>query len=193
MDELGKRVTREPVADATEQVQDAAVPVGIADGQEHGVDPRSVTAARITAIPWIAGIALAPFVIVTLVWALGGGIPNWLYSLLASGWVAITGCALFSGYAWPALRFRRLSYCVDETGVRIRRGVLWRKVISMPASRVQHTDVSQGPVQRHFEIATLTVYTAGTLGASVSLSGLEHGVAQRLREHLLPDPQVNAG
>ena len=192
MDELEKRGTPEPVDDAAEQVQDAAVPVGIVDGQEHRVDPRSVTAARITAMPWIAGIALAPFVIVTLVWALRGGIPNWLYSLLASGWVVITGCALFIGYAWPALRFRHLSYCVDETGVRIRRGVLWRKVISMPTSRVQHTDVSQGPVQRRFEIATLTVHTAGTVGASVSLSGLEHGVAQRLRDHLLPDPQVNA-
>ena len=82
---------------------------------------------------------------------------------------------------------RRLRYRVDESGVRIRRGVLWRKVISIPTSRVQHTDVSQGPLQRRYELATLTVHTAGTQGASIALSGLEHGVAKRLRDHLLPD------
>jgi hypothetical protein len=163
-----------------------AVEVSIIDGEEHAVDPRSMFVARLVGIPTIACIALVPFVGVTIGWALGG-VPTWLYVPLLLGWVVITGCALLIGYKWPELHHRHLRYRVDGAGVRIRSGVLWRKVVSIPTSRVQHTDVSQGPAQRNYGIATLTVYTAGTEGASIALSGLEHGVAKRLRDHLLPD------
>ncbi len=94
-------------------------------------------------------------------------------------------------YKWPAARHKSLRYLVDEGGLRIRRGVFWRKVIWIPMSRVQHTDVSQGPVQRPFGLATLTVHTAGTAGASISLAGLEHGIATRLCDHLRPDPATD--
>jgi membrane protein YdbS with pleckstrin-like domain len=162
----------------------------IIDGREHSVDERSVTAARIVSIPTILVVATGPFFGITLGWALGG-IPDIVYLPLLLGGLVILGGALAFAYQWPAVHHRHLHYRVDEAGVRIRRGVFWRKVISIPTSRVQHTDVSQGPLQRHFELATLTVHTAGTEGASISLEGLEHGVAQRLRDHLLPDHEAD--
>ena len=55
----------------------------------------------------------------------------------------------------------------------------------MPLARVQHTDVSQGPFQRQFELGTVTVHTAGTQNASVALSGLTHSVALQLRDQLI--------
>jgi membrane protein YdbS with pleckstrin-like domain len=75
---------------------------------------------------------------------------------------------------------------VDDRTIEIRRGVYWRAVITVPRSRVQHTDVSQGPLERSFGLGTLVIYTAGTEHAKVSLSGLEHTRALRIREHLLP-------
>jgi membrane protein YdbS with pleckstrin-like domain len=102
------------------------------------------------------------------------------------------GLLLGFTYAWTAARHRHLRYRVDDKGLRIRRGVFWRKVILIPTSRVQHTDVSQGPVQRSFELAALTVHTAGTEGASISLAGLEHGIATRLCDHLQPEPEADA-
>ena len=65
-------------------------------------------------------------------------------------------------------------------------------VIHVPRSRVQHTDVSQGPVERRFGLGTLVIYTAGTDHAKVDLAGLEHGVALRLRDHLLPSGDTDA-
>jgi hypothetical protein len=59
-------------------------------------------------------------------------------------------------------------------------------VITVPRTRVQHTDVSQGPIERRFGLGTLVVYTAGTDHAMVALSGLDHGRALMIREHLLP-------
>jgi membrane protein YdbS with pleckstrin-like domain len=160
--------------------------VPIVDGEEHGVDPRSVAVARIVGITWVLVLAAAQLLVVTIVWGLGG-IPSWGYVSLLLGGVALVVVLGIVAYKWPELHHRHLRYRVDERGVRIRRGVFWRTVISVPTSRVQHTDVSQGPVQRNYGLATLTVYTAGTEGASISLSGLEHGTAKRLRDHLLPD------
>ena len=182
----------EPAASAEASAPiEASEPPSIIDGKEHAVDPRSVTLARIVAILPILAIALVPFLGVTLGWALGG-IPSGVYLALLGGWLVLFGAAISFAYKWPELHHRHLRYRVDETGVRIRRGVWWRQVISIPTSRVQHTDVSQGPVQRSFELATLTVFTAGTEGASISLEGLEHGVAKRLRDHLLPDHHADA-
>ena len=166
-------------------------PVSIIDGKDHPVDPQSVLVARIVGIGWILGIAAQVFVGVGIGWLLGG-IPTWLYVSLLAGWAIVFGGLTFVGYKWPAIHFRHLRYRVDETGVRIKRGVLWHKIISVPASRVQHTDVLQGPLQRRHGLATLTVHTAGTQAASIDLAGLRHDVALRLRNHLLPSGDDDA-
>ena len=117
---------------------------------------------------------------------------NLVYLGLLGTWLLLVSLFLLLAYKWPAARHKRLRYLVHEGGLRIRRGVLWRKVIWIPISRVQHTDFSQGPVQRRYSLATLTVHTAGTEGASISLAGLEYGVATRLCDHLRPDRATHA-
>ncbi len=87
--------------------------------------------------------------------------------------------------AFARASYRRYSYRVDESGLEIRRGVLWHSVINIPRSRVQHTDVSRGPLERFFGIASLSIHTAGTSNATVLLPGLEARRALWIRNHLL--------
>jgi len=87
---------------------------------------------------------------------------------------------------WPPLEYRFAAYRVDGNGLEIRRGVYFRAVINVPRSRVQHTDVAQGPLQRRFGLATLIVHTAGNESAVVELPGLTHDIALAIRDHLLP-------
>ena len=87
---------------------------------------------------------------------------------------------------WPAVEYRHASYRVDANGLEIRRGVYFRAVTNVPRSRVQHTDVAQGPLQRRFGLATLIVHTAGNDSAVVELPGLTHDTALAIRDHLLP-------
>ena len=54
----------------------------------------------------------------------------------------------------------------------------------MPFGRVQHIDVDQGPIDRALDIATMTLHTAGTHNASVSLPGLGEDLAIRMREEI---------
>ena len=83
-------------------------------------------------------------------------------------------------------------YGIDERGLEIRRGVIWKRVVNVPRSRVQHTDVSQGPLERRYGLGTLVIYTAGTEYARITLAGLEHAVALALRENLMPEAGTDA-
>jgi hypothetical protein len=136
---------------------------------------------------WIATAVLAfiglPMAIVAVFAGAGAGLLA-LWPLLA--WGVIVGLLGWSAHAWPPLAYRYASYVVGPDGMEIRRGVIWRLVINVPRSRVQHTDVSQGPIERRYDLGTLVIYTAGTDYASVHLPGLPHAEALRIRDHLLP-------
>ena len=113
--------------------------------------------------------------------------PVWAAATLVGGLMA-AGLATFAWWqqAWPPLEYRHASYRVDANGLEIRRGVYFRAVTNVPRSRVQHTDVAQGPLQRRFGLATLIVHTAGNESAVVELPGLTHDIALAIRDHLLP-------
>jgi uncharacterized protein len=156
----------------------------IADGVERSLDPRHIALDRIggwvftgvtalvTFLPLVLALALAPLP----GWAKGGAVLLWGAVILILGWFS---------YRWPVVEHRHASYKVDEVGIEIRRGVFWRKVINVPRSRVQHTDVSQGPLERRYGLGTLVLYTAGTDHAKVDLPGLDHATALSIRDHLL--------
>ncbi len=174
-----------------EAAEPAPVVPSLADGEEHPVDPRTVRVARIIGFSVVLTISMAPLILFTIGWGVGG-IPGPVYLGILGVWLLLLASFLLLAYRWLAARHRNLRYLVEEDGLRIRRGVFWRKVIWIPITRVQHTDVSQGPVQRKFGLGTLTVHTAGTAGASISLAGLEHGIASRLSDHLRPARATDA-
>jgi len=80
--------------------------------------------------------------------------------------------------------YRHFGYAMNDHGLYINRGVFWRKKIVVPRNRVQHTDVTQGPLERKFELSELVVHTAGTRNASVRLPGILFDDAEILRESL---------
>lgn len=170
------------------QVQDSPP---IADGVVRSLDPRHVTlervAGRIATACVSAGLAIGA-VIVLLVTPL----PAWLDLLLVGGWAVVTLVMGWWLHRWPEIVHRHASYVVEPEGIEIRRGVFWRAITRVPRSRVQHTDVLQGPLERRYGLGTLVIYTAGTAHSRVDLAGLEHGTALRIRNHLLPEDATDA-
>jgi membrane protein YdbS with pleckstrin-like domain len=169
----------------------------IADGQEKSLDPRSIIVHR-----WSAAIVVLIFVVlaavaVTVLTIAGPlsarGPLGTLGPILSAVGLLFLCCALGSlAFFWPPVRYRHTSYRLTEQGIRIRRGVLWRIAVSVPRSRVQHTDVARGPIERAFDLATLVIYTAGTQHASVHLSGLQHETALMIRDHLIDSDDADA-
>ncbi len=162
----------------------------IADGVSRQLDPRWITVQRVHSAIFLLILAAGSFVAVLSLWA-GSGILA-LGVLLLPLWLVFIGALAWHLQRWPAIAYRHTSYRVDEAGLEILRGVYWRTITNVPRSRIQHTDVSQGPLERRHGLGTLVVYTAGTQHSQVKLPGLEFSVARRIRAHLLPGDEGDA-
>ena len=155
------------------------------------LDPRVIPLQQIGGSLFIGAIAFGSLVFLAIR-ILSERTPFWLFALQLGVWLVLVLLGLWHAVRWPKRAYQHISYRVDDQGIEIRRGVFWRVVINVPRSRVQHIDVSQGPIERRYGLGTLVIYTAGTDHAKVEVEGLEHGRALRIREHLLPSGAADA-
>jgi membrane protein YdbS with pleckstrin-like domain len=151
----------------------------------HPLDPAWIELQRLSG--WIAFGVLAPALLagVGIGWLLGS-LSLDVKVLVSVAWVAVAVLLAWLAQVWPEVEYRRFSYALGAERIEIRRGVLWRTQTSVPKSRVQHIDVAQGPLERRYGLATLSIYTAGTEYARVDLPGLTYARAVDIRDRLLP-------
>lgn len=158
----------------------------IADGQDRSIDPRSVTVQRLTGAITTAVLSLTALggVVIVLV----ASSQSWFQGLVWLGaWIGVTAAIGLFALLWPPVRYRHIFYRLDTSGMQIRSGVWWKSTVNIPHSRVQHTDVQQGPIERGYGLATLLIHTAGTQHAVIPLAGLGHEVALAIRDYLLQE------
>ncbi len=116
--------------------------------------------------------------------------PWWGVWAIVGGWAILGGGLFFFAQVHPRWVFERTGWALTQEGFEIRQGIIWRHHIAIPAARVQHVDVSQGPLQRMYDLGKLTIHTAGTANASVELNGLEHSLALELRDELIRQKEL---
>lgn len=133
--------------------------------------PNHVKAMRVSTL-----LAAVPFVIGALVLEVVGFLPTGVFIvpvLLAAALIVIRA---------PMRRYMARGYVMGEDRLRVVRGLWFRSDTVVPFGRVQHIDVHQGPLERAYGLATLTLHTAGSHNASVSLPGLADADARAMRE-----------
>lgn len=135
------------------------------------LNPAWVTTTRIA-----SAIGLLPFVI-------GAGVLE-SAQLLPPGSIIVPVLFLYAYIAFvvPARKYRRWGYDMGNDRLRIVRGYMFFRDTVVPFGRIQHIDVDQGPIDRRFDLATLTVHTAGNHNSTVTLPGLLHADALAMRE-----------
>jgi hypothetical protein len=84
----------------------------------------------------------------------------------------------------PGRRYRRLGYRIDAEELHVARGTWIHIDTIVPLARVQHLDVSQGPLERAFGVSRLVLHTAGTLNSLVVLPGLRRDTAESIRDEI---------
>jgi uncharacterized protein len=101
---------------------------------------------------------------------------------LAAGLLAAAGLAA----AWwlPRASYRHWRYQVAADALELRHGVVRRVHSAIPYFRVQHIDVTQGPVERAVGLARLVVHTASA-GTDATIPGIAAGDAEGLRRLIL--------
>lgn len=74
-------------------------------------------------------------------------------------------------------------YAERDDDLVVTRGVLVRKITVVPYGRMQFLDVTAGPVDRAFGLATVQLHTAAA-ATDARIPGLAAGEAARLRDRL---------
>ena len=106
----------------------------------------------------------------------------------ASGWPLLIGglvvcCGLY--YFFQEKNFSVLAFAIRDKDVLHRKGWLFRSLKICPFNRIQNCSVLSGPIERSYGLASLIIYTAGSDGADMKISGLLQEEAERLRYFIL--------
>lgn len=98
----------------------------------------------------------------------------------------VTFVALIGFAVWRTMtRYRNWSWELTERELVIDRGVVFKLTRIVPRVRVQHVDISSGPLDRFFGLRQVSIYTAGTREADASIPGLTENRAEELRSALI--------
>lgn len=146
------------------------------DDTDTELTPLHPNHVKVTRI--VAALFALPFVIGSIVLEVADILPFGVFV------VPVFLLAAFLVIRVPLRRYHARGYDMGEDRLRVVRGILFRSDTVVPFGRIQHIDVNQGPLQRAYGIATLTVHTAGTHNASVHLPGLENSLAMDMREEI---------
>lgn len=92
----------------------------------------------------------------------------------------------------PDRIYRRLGYAIDGRLLRTVRGWLFHTDTVVPFVRVQHIDLTRGPLDKLFGIASLVVHTAGTHNSIVVLPGLSPDRAAEIRDAIRSEIRADA-
>jgi membrane protein YdbS with pleckstrin-like domain len=121
-----------------------------------------------------------PVLLAILVLAIAGGSSG---STAAFAFVPV---ALVAGaFLWRFVgrRYRSWGYAEREDDLLIRRGVMFARLSVVPYGRMQFIDVTAGPLERAFGLATVRLHTAAA-ATDARIPGLEREEAARLRDRL---------
>ena len=110
--------------------------------------------------------------------------------ILEPGWLPFHGLviapaalvALWVAAIVPQRRWRHWGYAFTGSELHVAHGWWTRVHTIVPVSRVQHIDVTQGPLERGFGVSRLVLHTAGTDENLVTLPGIGRATAENIRD-----------
>ena len=159
-----------------------------ASDSDKALNPKIITIWRIE-----NAVALGAILLATtaggLALALKTDAPKVLLFLL---WLTVLGIFLSRLFWFPKREYRRWTYRLTEQILELQFGVIWEKTVQLPLSRLQHVDLHRGPLERHYDLCSLEIHTAGTRHASHRIPGLEPDIALRLRDDLVCQAQIES-
>jgi membrane protein YdbS with pleckstrin-like domain len=110
----------------------------------------------------------------------------------ASVVVGLIGAALLV-WAWVVVgrTVRSWGYAERAEDLLVTQGVLRRQLVVVPYGRMQFVDVSAGPLDRRFGLATVQLHTAAA-ATDAAIPGLAPDEAARLRDRLAARGEASA-
>jgi uncharacterized protein len=83
--------------------------------------------------------------------------------------------------------FKHIGFALRSHDIIYKHGWLWRSIVAIPFNRIQHIEVHQGPIDRLFDLSSITLYTAG--GSDVEIEGLSPEQAESIKAYIMSKNQ----
>jgi membrane protein YdbS with pleckstrin-like domain len=112
--------------------------------------------------------------------AVGAALGHTAVGLACLGGVLVLA---FLAERFVSRRFHSWGYAEREDDLLVRRGVLFSRLSVVPYGRMQFIDVTAGPLERSFSLATVRMHTAAA-ASDARIPGLDRAEAARLRDRL---------
>ncbi|WP_057915611.1 PH domain-containing protein [Peribacillus muralis] len=128
---------------------------------------------------------VVPFVLVVIIPGRNEGIPGWIQPLV------ITVIVLFL-IVLAFVQWFRFTYRIEDGEFRIESGVIVRKKRYIKLDRIHSIDISEGIIQRLFQLVKVNIETAGGAQADAVLSAISKSDAERINALINAEKNLKA-
>lgn len=101
-------------------------------------------------------------------------------------WLILAGAGALCLYTialHPYLEYKQWSYKITDTSICYNHGIYVKKFTAIPISRIQHLEIKQGPVLKHYNLSNIQIYTAGQSHDIVALLTSEaEGIVESINQ-----------
>ena len=111
--------------------------------------------------------------------AFNGVALHWI-GVIGISFLLLVGVQILIAYR----NFAYKGYAIRQHDLVYTSGWLFRKWTAISFNRIQHSEVSQGLIERMFDLSTLEVFTAGGSSSDLKIGGLPDKTAHQLRNFI---------
>lgn len=116
-----------------------------------------------------------------MAFALRENIPLWIRQLVPALLLVWWIFSVFRTYK----TYKKKAFAVRERDIHYKSGWIWKRKTTIPFNRIQHCELSSGPIDRMFDLSELHVYTAGGSHSDLTIPGLQTEMGQQLKKLIL--------
>lgn len=137
------------------------------------VSPRLATVRLISVLPFLV-----------LISGVGAAAVGVLVDPRLAAVVVLVGIVGVLWARWLIVRqVAAMGYALRQDDLIVVSGIMFRRLVVVPYGRMQLVDVTRGPIDRHFGLASVQLHTAAAT-TDASVSGLTPDDASELRDRL---------
>ena len=152
---------------------------GVDKPEDKELDPAVVTLWRIQLGVLAAAVGLIALAVVGLTAIAGGPV-----AVIGAVATLVASPVVVLAVRLPRLRYRHWRYRLGPEALELRHGAVFRERSVVPYFRVQHADISSGPLERRLGLVRLKLRTASS-GTDGEIPGLTEAAALAAQKRIL--------
>ncbi|MCJ8315050.1 MAG: PH domain-containing protein [Saccharospirillaceae bacterium] len=94
---------------------------------------------------------------------------------------------------WNIAYVKSLKFALREHDISLYSGVLFKQTIIQPYTRLQHIEITRGPLERHKNLASLALFSAGGANHALEIKGLLEEDAEKIKQFILKHKDLKNG